>query len=118
MELTTPSATAKAPDSAFTGDVYVNPIKRKAEPSRLIASIVQLPPAHAPTGTPTPWGRRCSARTGRSGRLPRRHRHPPHAGTRSGPRRRGGHWHGAGVDCMMCHIAMLEGVEDGDGTTW
>jgi quercetin dioxygenase-like cupin family protein len=28
------------------------------------------------------------------------------------------HWHGAGVDCMMCHITMLEGVEDGDGTTW
>jgi quercetin dioxygenase-like cupin family protein len=28
------------------------------------------------------------------------------------------HWHGAGVDCMMCHIAMLEGVADGDGTTW
>jgi hypothetical protein len=27
-------------------------------------------------------------------------------------------WHGVGVDCMMCHIAMLEGVEDGDGTTW
>jgi hypothetical protein len=28
------------------------------------------------------------------------------------------HWHGAGVDCMMSHLAMLEGVEDGDGTTW
>jgi hypothetical protein len=39
VELTAPSKTAKAPDSAFTGDVYVNPIKQKAEPSRLIASI-------------------------------------------------------------------------------
>ena len=27
------------------------------------------------------------------------------------------HWHGAGVCCMMSHLAMLEG-EDGDGTTW
>jgi quercetin dioxygenase-like cupin family protein len=28
------------------------------------------------------------------------------------------HWHGAGVGCMMSHLAMLEGTEDGDGTTW
>jgi hypothetical protein len=28
------------------------------------------------------------------------------------------HWHGATVDCMMCHLAMLEGTDDGDGTTW
>jgi hypothetical protein len=28
------------------------------------------------------------------------------------------HWHGAGVDCMMCHIAMLEGVENGGATKW
>ena len=28
------------------------------------------------------------------------------------------HWHGAGVDCMMSHLAMLEGTEDGDGTSW
>jgi hypothetical protein len=27
------------------------------------------------------------------------------------------HWHGAGVDCMTSHLAMLEGTEDGDGTT-
>ena len=45
MKLTTPSATAKAPDTAFTGDVYVNPIKQKAEPSRCCA----LKPAAPPT---------------------------------------------------------------------
>ena len=28
------------------------------------------------------------------------------------------HWHGAGSECMMAHIAMLEGVEDGNGTDW
>jgi hypothetical protein len=44
MELIAPSPTAKAPDSAFTGDVYVNPIKKRAEPSRLIASIVRFTP--------------------------------------------------------------------------
>jgi hypothetical protein len=24
----------------------------------------------------------------------------------------------AGVDCTMSHLAMLEGTDDGDGTTW
>jgi quercetin dioxygenase-like cupin family protein len=28
------------------------------------------------------------------------------------------HWHGATADNMMCHLALLEGVNDGDGTTW
>jgi quercetin dioxygenase-like cupin family protein len=28
------------------------------------------------------------------------------------------HWHGAGAGCMMSHLAMLEGTDDGDGTSW
>jgi quercetin dioxygenase-like cupin family protein len=28
------------------------------------------------------------------------------------------HWHGGTDDNMMCHLAMLEGTEGGDGTTW
>jgi hypothetical protein len=28
------------------------------------------------------------------------------------------HWHGGTVDNMMCHLAMLEGTESGDSTTW
>ena len=28
------------------------------------------------------------------------------------------HWHGGTVDNMMCHLAMLEGTENGDSTTW
>lgn len=28
------------------------------------------------------------------------------------------HWHGATADNMMCHLAMLEGVAGGNGTTW
>lgn len=50
MELTVPSRTARAPDTAFTGDVYVNAIKSKAGPSRLIASIVRFTP-----GARTHW---------------------------------------------------------------
>src|SRR5258705_11902306 len=48
--MTAPSPTAKAPATAFTGDVYVNPIKQKTEPSRLIASIVRFTP-----GARTNW---------------------------------------------------------------
>jgi len=28
------------------------------------------------------------------------------------------HWHGGTNTSVMCHIAMLEGTDDGDGTTW
>jgi quercetin dioxygenase-like cupin family protein len=28
------------------------------------------------------------------------------------------HWHGATDDNFMCHLAMLEGTGNGDGTTW
>ncbi|HEU0087977.1 MAG TPA: cupin domain-containing protein, partial [Pseudonocardiaceae bacterium] len=28
------------------------------------------------------------------------------------------HWHGATQDNFMCHLAMLEGTVEGDGTTW
>ncbi len=42
--------TATAPAQAFTGDVYVNPIKQAEEPSRLLASIVRFTP-----GARTNW---------------------------------------------------------------
>ncbi|KAA0018501.1 (R)-mandelonitrile lyase [Antrihabitans cavernicola] len=119
MELTTPSNTAKGPDTIFTGDVYINPIKQKMEPSRLIASIVRFTP-----GAHTNWHSHalgqtlfCTdgaglvvARDGTTIRL------TPGDTVWTPPGQE--HWHGAGVDCMMSHIAMLEGVEDGDGTTW
>ena len=28
------------------------------------------------------------------------------------------HWHGGTHSTVMCHIAMLEATDDGDGTTW
>lgn len=50
MELTPVTPTAKGPASAFTGDVYVNPIYRGQEPSRMIVSIVRFTP-----GARTNW---------------------------------------------------------------
>jgi quercetin dioxygenase-like cupin family protein len=119
MELITPSKTAKAPDKAFTGDVYVNPIKQKTEPSRLIASIVRFTP-----GARTNWHSHALGQTlfctdgaglvvSRDGTVLRL---TPGDTVWTPPGEE--HWHGAGVDCMMSHLAMLEGVEDGDGTTW
>jgi quercetin dioxygenase-like cupin family protein len=119
MELTTPSKTAKASDSAFTSDVYVNPIKQKAEPSRLIASIVRFTP-----GARTNWHSHALGQTlfctdgaglvvSRDGTVLRL---TPGDTVWTPPGEE--HWHGAGVDRMMSHLAMLEGVEDGDGTTW
>jgi quercetin dioxygenase-like cupin family protein len=111
MELITPSKTAKASGSAFTGDVYVNPIKQKAEPSRLIASIVRFTP-----GARTNWHSHALGQTlfctDGAGLVVSRDGNT--VWTPPGEE----HWHGAGVDCMMSHLAMLEGVEDGDGTTW
>ena len=50
MELRPVSATAKAPASNFTGDVYLNPIYRGEEPSRMIVSLVRFTP-----GARTNW---------------------------------------------------------------
>lgn len=119
MELTPPSKTTKGADTIFTGDVYINPVKTKVEPSRLIASIVRFTP-----GARTNWHSHalgqtlhCTDGTGlvvsRDGTVIRL---TPGDTVWTPPGEE--HWHGAGTDCMMSHLAMLEGIEDGDGTTW
>ena len=50
MELKPVTPTAKGPASTFTGDVYVNPIYRGEEPSRMIVSTVRFTP-----GARTNW---------------------------------------------------------------
>jgi quercetin dioxygenase-like cupin family protein len=119
VELTTPSPTAKGPAAWFTGDVYVNPIKKPAEPSRLIASIVRFTPgartnwhSHAVGQTPfcTDGAGLVVSRDGTVIRL------TPGDTVWTPPGEE--HWHGATVDCMMSHLAMLEGTGDGDGATW
>ena len=119
MQLTTPSPAAKAAEALFTGDVYVSPLKKAGGPSKLIASIVRFTP-----GARTNWHSHalgqtlfCTDGTGlvvsRDGTVIRM-RPGDTVWTPPGEQ----HWHGAGVDCTMSHIAMLEGTDDGDGTTW
>jgi quercetin dioxygenase-like cupin family protein len=119
VELKPISPTAKGSAQTFTGDVYVTPIYRGEEPSRMIVSLVRFTP-----GARTDWHHHAVGQT----------LHVTDGiglvGTRDGKviRMRPGdtvytppgeeHWHGATDGTFMCHLAMLEGVPGGDGTTW
>jgi quercetin dioxygenase-like cupin family protein len=119
MKLQTTTATAKAPAERFTGDVYVTPIHRGEDPSRLIVSLVRFTP-----GARTNWHSHAVGQTlhvtdgiglvvTRDGTVIRM-RAGDTVHTPPGEE----HWHGATADTMMCHLALLEGTADGDGTTW
>jgi len=119
IELRPVSPTAKAPDSNFAGDVYLNPIYRGEELSRMIISLVRFTRARAATGTPMRWARPCTSPTAFGLVATRddtmiRMRAGDTVYTPPGEE----HWHGATADNMMCPLAMLEGTESGDGTTW
>ena len=120
MELQSVRPTVKTPASAFSGDVYMTPIYRGTEPSRMSISLVRFAP-----GAHTNWHRHAVGQT----------LHITEGvglvGTRDGSvvRVRAGdtvicppdeeHWHGAGADTFMAHLAMLEVLPDGqDPTTW
>jgi quercetin dioxygenase-like cupin family protein len=119
MELKPVSPTGKAPADSFTGDVYVNPLKTAEDPSRFIASIVRFTP-----GARTNWHSHVLGQTlyctdgvglvvSRAGTVIRI-RPGDTVWTPPGEE----HWHGASDANMMCHLAMLEGSDDGTGTTW
>jgi quercetin dioxygenase-like cupin family protein len=119
VELTPVTDTAKAPAAAFTGDVYVTPIKKAQPPSRLIASLVRFTP-----GARTNWHSHANGQTlhvtegvgyvvNRDGQVIRM-RAGDTVWTPPGEE----HWHGGTNTTCMSHIAMLEGTDDGDGTTW
>jgi quercetin dioxygenase-like cupin family protein len=120
MELHSVQPTVKTPAEWFTGDVYMTPIYRGTEPSRMSVSLVRFTP-----GAHTNWHRHAVGQT----------LHVTEGvglvGTRDGSvvRVRAGdtvvcppdeeHWHGAGQDTFMSHLAMLEATPDGgDPTTW
>jgi quercetin dioxygenase-like cupin family protein len=119
VELIPVNPTAKAPASAFTGDVYVTPITQPHEPSRLIAALVRFTP-----GARTNWHSHAVGQTlhvtegvglvvSRDGAVIRM-RADDTVWTPPGEE----HWHGGTDSNAMCHIAMLEGTAEGDGTTW
>ena len=119
MELKPTVRTAKAPAARFTGDVYVDPVYRGEDPSRMIVSRVRFTP-----GARTNWHSHAAGQalhvTEGVGLVQTRDgitivmRPGDTVWTRPGEE----HWHGATNGNFMCHLAMLEGVSDGDGTTW
>lgn len=119
MERTPVCPTTKAPASNFTGDVYIDPIKQAAEPSRLNASMVRFTP-----GARTNWHSHAFGQTlyctdgvglvaNRDGTVIRL-RPGDTVWTPPGEE----HWHGASGTNMMCHIAMFEGTGEESGATW
>jgi quercetin dioxygenase-like cupin family protein len=119
LELKPVTPTAKGPASTFTGDVYVNPICRGEEPSRMIVSLVRFTP-----GARTNWHSHAVGQTlhvtdgiglvqTRDGTVIRMR---PGDTVYTPPGQE--HWHGATAGNFMCHLAMLEGIPGGDGTTW
>jgi quercetin dioxygenase-like cupin family protein len=120
VELQQVHPTVKTPAANFTGDVYMTPIYRGTEASRMSVSLVRFTP-----GARTNWHRHAVGQT----------LHVTEGvglvGTRDGSlvRVRAGdtvicppdeeHCHGAAADTFMSHLAMLENLPDGgDPTTW
>jgi quercetin dioxygenase-like cupin family protein len=119
MELIPISTTVKTPPERFTGDVYMTRIKAPAPPSRLIAALVRFTP-----GARTNWHSHAMGQTlhvtegigyvvNRAGQVI-----VMRAGETVWTPPGEEHWHGGTADTFMCHLALLEGTEDGDGTTW
>ena len=119
MELIPLSKTSRTPADRFTGDVYLTPVMAPRPPSRLLASLVRFTPGartnwhshavgqalHVTEGTGYVVNRAGNVIVMRAGDT---------VWTPPGEE----HWHGATAGNFMCHIALLEGTGDGDGTTW
>ena len=120
MELQPVRPTVKTPAEWFTGDVFMTPISRGTDPSRMSVSLVRFTP-----GAHTNWHRHAVGQT----------LHVTEGvglvGTRDGQvvRVRAGdtvicppdeeHWHGAATDTFLSHLALLEALPGGqDPTTW
>lgn len=119
MELTAINPTATGPSETFTGSVYVDSIYRGTGDSRMIVALVRFTP-----GAHTNWHSHALGQTlhctdgqglvvSRDGTVIRMR---PGDTVYTPPGEE--HWHGATETNMLCHVAMLERPEDGDGTTW
>jgi quercetin dioxygenase-like cupin family protein len=119
LELKPVSPTTKGPAETFTGDVYVNPIYRGEEPSRMIVSLVRFTPGARSAWHSHAMGQTLHVTDGvglvqtRDGKTIRMR---PGDTVYTPPGEE--HWHGATSDNFMSHLAMLEGVANGNGTTW
>lgn len=119
QHITSPGPTSKAPAERFTGDAYITILRLPTPPSRLLVAQVRFTP-----GTRTNWHSHANGQTlhvtegvglvgTRDGIV-----HTIHAGQTVWCPAEEDHWHGAGPESFMSHLALVEGDGESDGTTW
>ena len=110
--------TRRQPKESFTGVVWQDPIIEAPAPARIRSGRVSSSPAHAPPGTRIRSGRRCMSFPGSGGcrrKAGRSARSRPGDTVWIPPGEK--HWHGAGPNTGMVHIAMQEAL-DGKHVEW
>ena len=120
MKITRRSATATQtpPAEYFTGTVYLDPIVQAPEPARVSAALVTFTPGARTNWHTHPYGQTLYITAG-TGRVRKDGEAIQTVGAgdvvffEPGER----HWHGAGPDTMMSHIAIQE-AKDGRPVEW
>jgi quercetin dioxygenase-like cupin family protein len=120
MQITRNStATGPGPADWFTGTVFLDPVAAPSDGSRLSATSVHFAP-----GARTAWHTHPNGQTiwVTEGVGLAQRRGGPIEVIRAGDRvffePGEDHWHGAGPDRFMTHLAMLEVGDDGSPATW
>jgi len=110
--------TARANPDYFTGTVWQDPIISSQSPARLNALTVHFEPGARTAWHTHPLGQTLHVTAG-AGRIALRGQAPQTitAGDTVWIPADVEHWHGAGPDTGMTHIAMQE-VQDGSAATW
>jgi quercetin dioxygenase-like cupin family protein len=113
MQIMPRQPSAKGPAERFTGDVYIDPIARGQEPSRIQVCAVHFTPGarsawHSHTLGQTLYVTEGVGRTQARGEPVHEMRPGDIIYTASGDE----HWHGAAPDHFMTHISMTESVPE------
>jgi quercetin dioxygenase-like cupin family protein len=113
------TATNKASDAWFTGDVYGDPVAVPSPPSRVRANIVHFAPGARTAWHTHPLGQTIYVTEGVG--LCQRRGGPIEVlkpGDRVFFEADEDHWHGASADRFMVHLAIYEVLEEGPEIHW
>ena len=119
MDVRSNVAAVRGPEDRFTGDVWLTPITTGTTPTHVHSAVVRFAPGARTGWHMHPVGQTIYITEGlclvqvaqgrvqvfREGDVIRFH-----AGL--------WHWHGAGRDTFMSHIAITDGQDDGPETVW
>ena len=111
--------TTTGPSEWFTGNVYIDAVAVPSGPSRLFALSVHFTPGARTAWHSHPNGQTIFVTEG-IGRAQRRGGliEVIRPGDRVFFEPGEDHWHGAAVDRLMTHVAMLDVDEEGNSATW